>query len=95
LLQLNFRSAPGAPHPDVPVSLADLPTGASGVIERLDVADDITRRLMELGFLPGNTVTATRSAPGGDPRVFSVDGTEIALRKETAAGITVRPGRKG
>jgi ferrous iron transport protein A len=45
---------------------------------------------MELGFLPGATVTAGRSAPSGDPRVFQVDGGEIALRRETAAQLRLR-----
>jgi Fe2+ transport system protein A len=45
---------------------------------------------MELGFLPGSIVTAARSAPGGDPRVFRVDGSEIALRKETAANLILK-----
>jgi Fe2+ transport system protein FeoA len=39
---------------------------------------------MELGFLPGARVRAVRAAPGGDPRVFHVDGAEVALRRETA-----------
>lgn len=45
---------------------------------------DDAARLMELGFLPGSRVLAVRAAPGGDPRVFRVDGAEIALRRETA-----------
>jgi ferrous iron transport protein A len=45
---------------------------------------------MELGFLPGARITAGLSAPGGDPRVFRVDGSEIALRRETARRMTVR-----
>jgi len=59
-------------------------------VERLDVTDDVSLRLMELGFLPGNTIVAARSAPGGDPQVFRVDGSEIALRRETAAQIHLR-----
>ena len=51
---------------------------------------DDARRLMELGFLPGHPVTAGFSAPGGDPRVFQVDGSEIALRRETAKRLTVK-----
>ena len=51
---------------------------------------DDARRLMELGFLPGTRVTAGLSAPGGDPRVFQVDGSEIALRRETARRLKVR-----
>jgi len=35
---------------------------------------------MELGFFAGHTITPAHSAPGGDPRVFQVDGSEIALR---------------
>jgi ferrous iron transport protein A len=45
---------------------------------------------MELGFLPGAQVTAGHRAPGGDPRVFQVDGSEIALRAATAGQLTVR-----
>ena len=45
---------------------------------------------MEMGFLPGHEVTPGHSAPGGDPRVFQVDGSEIALRKETARHLILR-----
>ena len=48
--------------------------------------------------MPGGLtrVTAGLSAPGGDPRVFQVDGAEIALRRETAKRLRVRlaAGRK-
>lgn len=71
--------------------LADLRPGESGVLDELDLPDDVSRRLMELGFLPGHVVTPSHSAPGGDPRVFRVDGSEIALRRETAARLWVRP----
>ncbi len=65
-------------------SLVELRPGERGILDRLDLPDGISRRLMELGFLPGNPVVAAHSAPGGDPRVFRVDGAEIALRRETA-----------
>ena len=68
-------------------TLVDLLRGEQAVLAGLDVPDDIARRLMELGFLPGGTVRAGHSAPGGDPRVFEVDGSEVALRCETAAKI--------
>jgi ferrous iron transport protein A len=45
---------------------------------------------MELGFLPGHTVAVAGSAPGGDPRVFRIDGADIALRRETARHIHLR-----
>lgn len=76
-----------------PVTLVDLREGDSAIVERLDMPEDIARRLMELGFLPGSGVVAARCAPGGDPRVFRVDGSEVALRRETAAHIFLQ--RKG
>jgi Fe2+ transport system protein FeoA len=71
-------------------SLVDLRKGDAGVLDRIELAGGEARRLMELGFLPGTRITAGCSAPGGDPRVFQVDGSEIALRRETAACLKVR-----
>lgn len=71
-------------------SLVELRTGEQGVLDRLELPEDISRRLMELGFLPGSPVVAALSAPGGDPRVFRVDGAEIALRRETASRLMLR-----
>ena len=48
------------------------------------------RRLMELGFLPGASVTAAQGSPLGHTRVFRVDGSEVALRRETAAHLVSR-----
>lgn len=71
-------------------NLTHLRTGESAVLERLDLPEDDARRLMELGFVPGHTVTPAHAAPGGDPRVFRVDGSEIALRRETARRLILR-----
>lgn len=70
--------------------LADLREGESAVIDAIELPKEFAHRLMELGFLPGATVEAARCAPGGDPRVFRVDGTEIALRRETAGRVTLQ-----
>ena len=82
----KFRSAPNGSHQ----TLADLATGQRCILDRLDLPEDIARRLMELGFLPGNEIILGRRAPGGGPRVFRVDGSEVALRRETAAKMYVR-----
>jgi ferrous iron transport protein A len=71
-------------------TLVDLHRGEAAILDRIDLPIDDARRLMELGFLPGATITAGLSAPGGDPRVFQVDGSEIALRRETALLLKVR-----
>jgi ferrous iron transport protein A len=71
-------------------TLWDLRRGDAAILERIDLPGEDARRLMELGFLPGMPVTVGRSAPGGDPRVYQVDGSEIALRRETARLLKVR-----
>ena len=77
-MQLSFKKAGIR-------SLRDLKEGQTGILDRLDLPEALSHRLMELGFLPGMEVTAAKSAPGGDPRVFRVDGAEVALRLETAS----------
>ena len=75
-------------------TLAELKEGESGIIDSLDLPQDVARRLMELGFLPGHVVVPARSAPGGEPRVYRVDGSEVALRRETASRLILRPPTK-
>ena len=89
MLQLSVKTERG---PELPRagSLSDLRRGEQGILERLDLPEDQALRLMELGFLPGTKVVAARSAPGGDPRVYQVDGSEFALRRETAACLKLR-----
>jgi ferrous iron transport protein A len=70
-------------------SLADLEPGECGVLTALDLPHADAQRLMELGFLPGTVIVAARSAPGGDPRVYRVEGTEFAIRRDTARRLHV------
>ena len=69
--------------------LHKLPLGDEAVVEGLELPEGAAQRLQELGFVPGSRVSAAWSAPGGDPRVYRIDGAEIALRSETAARIAV------
>lgn len=85
-MQLSGNSSIAEP---ILASLVDLRRGDAAILDRIDLPGDDARRLMELGFLPGTRVTAGQSAPGGDPRVFQVDGSEIALRRETAKRLRV------
>ena len=94
-MQLSVKKdADGGNNPVAPRTLANLRQGESGTLDRLDLPDDVARRLMELGFLPGHTVVPARSAPGGEPRVYRVDGSEVALRRETASRLILRPPSK-
>jgi ferrous iron transport protein A len=75
---------------DATGTLVDLRRGDAAILNHIDLPVEDARRLMELGFLPGIQIVAGRSAPGGDPRVFQVDGSEIAMRRETARRLKVR-----
>ncbi len=83
------RAVSGDP-PSSTLTLAELPSGQRCIIDRLELPEEIARRLMELGFLPGNEVVPGKRAPGGGPRVFRVDGSEVALRADTASKLFVR-----
>ena len=92
-MQLSFkrrRAEAGRRTAAEATTLMELKQGEQGVLDRLDLPEDVARRLMELGFLPGSTIIPSHTAPGGDPRVFRVDGSEIALRNETADKLILR-----
>jgi len=90
-MQLSVNNAVnGRKAPVLPQTLAQLREGESGTLDRLELPEDVARRLMELGFLPGHVIVPARSAPGGEPRVYQVDGSEVALRRETAKRLILR-----
>jgi ferrous iron transport protein A len=87
-MQVAVKKAP--PAQVGPRNLTALKKGETGILDSIDMSDADAQRLMELGFLPGHTVTRAHAAPGGDPRVFRVDGSEVALRRETALHLILR-----
>jgi Fe2+ transport system protein FeoA len=70
--------------------LSKMQVGESAVLVSLDLPEAVQNHLMHMGFVPNALVKVLRRAPAGDPTVYGVDGMEIALRRETAAGIRVR-----
>src|SRR5579863_6164801 len=88
-MQLSFNKVGGRKR--VAANLSELQPGEQGILERLELPDEIAKRLMELGFLPGHVIEPALSAPGGEPRVYRVDGSEIAIRRETAKHLILQP----
>jgi Fe2+ transport system protein FeoA len=70
--------------------LCELEVGESGVLAALNLPPGVQNHLMYMGFVPEARVRVLHRAPAGDPTVYSVDGIEIALRRETARSILVR-----
>ncbi|WP_047549573.1 ferrous iron transport protein A [Psychroserpens sp. Hel_I_66] len=70
------------------VTLADIKRGQEGVIT--DVSSiHIPLKLLEMGCLPGNLVKLVQVAPFADPMYLNINGTHLAIRKETAIHILI------
>ena len=69
-------------------TIASLDIGEMGYIseESLDV---IPLKLLEMGCLPGAEVRLVQIAPLKDPLYICVNGSHLAIRKETAAKIKI------
>jgi len=86
------RTLPGRRRRPQEGTLAALPVGVRATVTGVggDFDPAAARRLVDLGFAPGAEVEVLRRAPMGDPTVFRVADTEIALRRRHAEGIGVR-----
>jgi DtxR family Mn-dependent transcriptional regulator len=73
--------------------LSDLPDKQSAEVVALDDACQgfTRRRLLDLGMTPGAKIFPEMRNFFGDPRAYRVRGTLIALRREQAAQVWVRP----
>ena len=69
-------------------TLAGLKKGQVAIITDFNV-EAIPLKLLEMGCLPGNEVTLLQVAPMGDPIYINVNGSYVAIRKDTAAEIDV------
>ncbi|GAA4803237.1 FeoA family protein [Litoribaculum gwangyangense] len=69
-------------------TLENLKRGESAVIK--DVSSiHIPLKLLEMGCLPGNSVELVQVAPFQDPMYLNINGTHLAIRKETASHIII------
>jgi DtxR family Mn-dependent transcriptional regulator len=75
------------------VRLSDLPSGAAAEVIGLDAAcrGFMRRRLLDLGFTPGARIRSDLDTFAGDPRAYRLRGTTIALRREQAERVLVKP----
>ena len=71
-------------------ALSDAKVGNTGIVESIDLPEEVSNYLAHLGFLPGTSVEVLRRAPAGDPTVYRLDGVEVGLRSETASHIYLK-----
>lgn len=70
------------------MTLAELKRGQQGIIK--DVSSiHIPLKLLEMGCLPGNSVELVQVAPFADPMYLNINGSHLAIRKETAIHILI------
>lgn len=69
--------------------LRDIPLRQEVELVHIDLPADQAEPLLERGILPGCRICPIRSSPAGDP-IVSIDGSLIALRRETADCLCVR-----
>lgn len=71
------------------MTLTNLPIGTKAKVIAVNGNNAITRRLMEMGVVPGVSVRVIKSAPFGDPLEIRVRGYHLAMRKSEADSIEV------
>ncbi|PKP40390.1 MAG: ferrous iron transport protein A [Bacteroidetes bacterium HGW-Bacteroidetes-13] len=69
-------------------NLAQLKKGERAIIESFEI-ESMPLKLLEMGCLPGNVVELIQYAPFLDPIYININGTHLAIRKETALLIEV------
>jgi ferrous iron transport protein A len=82
-----------------PVTLSTLRKGARGTIHAVrndpqtlgdEAQSTVSRRLLELGFIPGEALEVVAELwPGGDPMAVRLGSTLFALRRREAASVLV------
>lgn len=82
-----------------PISLATLKKGCRGVVAEVcndsqslgdEAHSTVSRRLLELGFVPGEPIEVVATVwPGGDPIAVRLGNTTFALRRREAGAVLV------
>ncbi|WP_027138218.1 FeoA family protein [Gaetbulibacter saemankumensis] len=69
-------------------TLANIKRGEKYIITDVS-ASQIPLKLLEMGCLPGNEVELVQVAPFQDPLYLNINGSHLAIRKETAIHILI------
>ncbi|MDG3582733.1 MULTISPECIES: FeoA family protein [Galbibacter] len=70
------------------LTIANLKRGQRAIIKEFST-DIIPIKLLEMGCLPGNEVELLQIAPFKDPLYLNINGSFLAIRRETALQIEI------
>lgn len=73
------------------MKLSELEIGTSARVESIAQSGFISKRLMEMGIVPGVSLRIIKAAPFGDPIEIRVRGYSLAIRRSEAEAIEVCP----
>lgn len=71
------------------LTLTDLPIGSEARVTAVNGNSRVTRRLLEMGVIPGVEVRVIKTAPFGDPIEVRLRGYSLAMRRREADAIEV------
>jgi Fe2+ transport system protein FeoA len=70
-------------------TITDMLPNQSASIVSISAQNDVRRRLIEMGILPGKNIRFVRVSPFGDPVEIDIEGCHVALRKKEASTVEV------
>ncbi len=71
------------------MKLANLEIGAVAKVKSVNGNSRISKRLMEMGIVPGVSIKVIKTAPFGDPIEIRVRGYNLAMRRNEAETIEI------
>lgn len=85
MMKMNFNES----GPSFPLDRAR--PGTEVVVDHVEASGSpASRRLLDLGVLPGTAIRVIRRAPLGDPVVYELRGYRLCLRRSESAHVFVR-----
>lgn len=87
--EIPGQFAAASVHADSGVALDSLKPGQAATVLCIEADPALKLHLMELGFVSGSPIAFLMSTPFGDPNIYALRGTSIALRKSEARCIRV------
>lgn len=71
------------------MTLANLEIGTIAKVKKVNRKGAISKRLMEMGIVPGVSIKVIKTAPFGDPIEIRVRGYSLAMRRNEAEAIEI------
>jgi DtxR family Mn-dependent transcriptional regulator len=89
LEDLNIAPAEIGGKESMQLTLSTFQPGQKGTIVAIEAEGSLSRRMLDMGIIPGTRFEVERVAPLGDPIDVKIKGYHLSLRREEAARITV------